>query len=432
MINKINFNSARQVRFQGNTNLLEKFKENLNKQEASQVNLSGSEAMANYNKPIVKNDNTAFKPLESIDNLILTDIPNPLTLEENAVETLSGEKILNSEGKLEAIVVKGEKTTKEYNIDTENKNITSVVERDNTTGMPVRKDFFGYKFNKFTSAVTQEFMPGTNKLAKETTFIEGVLSYTKMFDDEKGKIIENGFEDNGKIKWVKITDKKTGIMENYYLNDKNEIQYVDLYDRNFNMLKSIDYENGKVKKILNYNYKPIKNIYGITPDNIDVKPAELVEIPDAASLDGEKKLRSDNSIESITVKNGDNKTTYIMSLDGKNIREINEFNKDQQTKSVYFDETDGCHIREFKDGKPYQTTYYNSDKKLEGVIKFSQDDANKESKSIDYSSDGSYIRRYNEENHPEYGRLTLEFDKDKNLVSVNNENREVVEEKLKD
>ena len=292
MINKINFNSISPVRFQANTNLLEKFKENLNKQEASQVNLSGSEAMANYNKPIVKNDNTAFKPLESIDNLILTDIPNPLTLEENAVETLSGEKILNSEGKLEAIVVKGEKTTKEYNIDTENKNITSVVERDNTTGMPVRKDFFGYKFNKFTSAVTQEFMPGMNKLAKETTFNEGVLSYTKMFDDEKDKIIENGFEDNGKIKWVKVTDKKTGIMENYYLNDKNEIQYVDLYDRNFNMLKSIDYENGKVKKILNYNYKPIKNIYGITPDNIDVKPAELVEIPDAASLDGEKKLPS--------------------------------------------------------------------------------------------------------------------------------------------
>lgn len=86
MINKINFNSARQVRFQGNTNLLEKFKENLNKQEASQVNLSGSEAMANYNKPIVKNDNTAFKPLESIDNLILTDIPNPLTLEEKLLK----------------------------------------------------------------------------------------------------------------------------------------------------------------------------------------------------------------------------------------------------------------------------------------------------------------------------------------------------------
>ncbi len=432
MINKINFNSASQVRFQGNTNLLEKFKENLKKQDAAQVNLSGNEALANYNKPIIKNDNTAFKPLESIDNLIITDIPNPLTLKENDIETLSGEKILNSEGKLEAIVVKGEKTTKEYNINTENKNITSVVERDNTTGMPVRKDFFGYKFNKFTSAVTQEFVPGTNKLAKETVFNEGILSSTRMYDDEKDKIIGNRFADNGKLKEVEFTDKKTGITESYSLNDKNEIQYVDLYDRNFNTLKSIDYENGKIKKITNYNYKPIKNLYGITPDNIDVKPAEFVEIPDAASLDGEKKLRSDNSIESITVKNGDNKTTYIMSLDGKNIREINEFNKEQQTKSVYFDETDGCTIREFKDGKPYQTTYYNSDKKLNGVIKLSQGDENKPSKSIDYSSDGSYIRRYTEENHPEYGRLTLEFDKDKNLVSVNIENREIVEEKLKD
>ncbi len=431
MISKINFNNASDIRFQGNTNLLEKFKENLKNQNTSTVNLNGSEALSNYNKSIVKTNNNEFRPVENLDDLIIKDIPKPIKLHENAIETLSGDRILNSDGNLETIITKGDNTTKEYYIDTENKSITKVIERDNTTNMPIRKDIFGIQYNTLTSALTQEFVPGTNKIAKETLFNEGKVSSIKLFNQNDNKIIENRFGNNETVNWIDITNNKTGITESYTLNSKNGIEYLNLYDKNFNTLKNIDYEDGKIKKITNYNYKPIKNIYGITPENINIKPADLVKIPDIITLDGEKKFRSNNSLESITVKDGDNKTIYLMSLDGKNIETINEFNKGNLIKSTYFNDDSSCNIKEFKNGKQYQTTYYNSFNKLDSVIQFSENDDKKLEKYIDYSSDGSFIRRYSEENNPEFGRITLEFDENKNLIKINNENRETIEEDLK-
>lgn len=431
MINKINLSNLCNIKFQGNTNLLDKFKENLSQNPSSQVNLNGSDALANYNKPIVKKEIKDVEIAENINDLIINDIPKPIILKGDELETLSGEKVLNSEGKLEAIVVKGENTSKEYYLDDENKKISSIIERDNKTGNPVRLDYFGALYNKLTSATTQEFDPETGKLVKEALFGEGNLSCVRIFDEKNNKMIENSFgSDSSKLRWVEIRDNKTGITTNYSLDENKKIDFAYVRDLNYNTIKDAKFKDGKIDKVTNYEYKPLKNIYGITPDNITLKPSEPVEKPDVSKLDGEKKMRSNNTLEAITVKNGDIKTEYLMSIDGKTVTEIKEWNKDKQTKEVYFDEDGNSRVKEFVDGKAAKVTYFNNLNQLNSVIDIQNADDGEFKKIIEYSADGSYIIQYKEDNHPKFGNIVLQFDENKNLISINNDNK-VISEKLK-
>lgn len=431
MINKINFSNLSSIKFQGNTNLLDKFKENLSQNPSSQVNLNGSEALANYNKPIVKKEIKDIQIAENINDLIINDIPEPIILKGDELETLSGEKILNSEGKLDAIVVKGENTSKEYHIDNENKKISSIIERDIKTGNPVRLDYFGSLYNKSTSATTQEFDPETGKLIKETFFGEGNLSSVRIFDEKNNLTIENSFGSDSKLRWVEVRDNKTGVTTNYSLDENKKIDFVHVRDLNYNTIKDARFKDGKIDEVTNYEYKPLKNIYGITPDSITLKPSKPVEKPDVNKLDGEKKMRSNNTIEAITVENGGIKTEYLMSIDGKSVTAIKEWDKDKQTKEVHFDEDGSSSVKEFIDGKKAQITYYNPLKQLDSVVDWLNTDDGEYKKIIDFSADGSYIREYREDNHPEFGNIVLQFDENKNLISIQNDNK-VIAEKSKD
>ena len=202
MISKINLTGANAVRFQGNTNLLEKFKENLKTQDNTQVSLNGSEALANYNKPAVKTGSENLKPAENIDSMIIKNIPEPVVLTGDEAQTLTGEKILDGNGKLEAITVKGEKTSKDYIFDKESGKVESITERDNETGLPVRQDYFGSKYNTKTSATVLEFKAGTDKIAKETSFNEGKPIHITEYKDNEEKVIDNSLSDSGKLSYI--------------------------------------------------------------------------------------------------------------------------------------------------------------------------------------------------------------------------------------
>lgn len=427
MINKINFCNTNNIKFQG-TNLLDKFKENINQNPNAQVNLSGNEALANYNKPIVKNEIKDVQIQANINELIINDIPKPITLTGDEYENLKGEKVLNSDGELEAIVVKGENTSKEYYVDNENKKISSIVERNIKTGNPVRIDYFGALYNKYASATTQEFNSETGKLTKETFFGEGKLSSIRLFDDKNNQTIENSFaSDSSSIKWIEVRDNKTGMSTNYSIDENQNIRYADIHDLNYNEIKDAEFEDGKLTEIKNYEYKPLKNIYGITPDIIKIKPSERVEKPDVSKLDGEKKMRSNNTLEAITVKDGEIKKEYLISIDGKSVTVIKEWNKDKQTKEVHFDEDGSSSVKEFTDGDTAHVTYYNPLKQLESVIEWQKTDDDELKKIIEYSADGSYIRQYREDNHPEFGNIVLQFDENKNLISIKNDNKVTAE-----
>lgn len=429
MISKVGLENIHHVGFQGNTNILDKFRETLKTESANNnVNLSGNEALANYNKPIIKNDSNTLKPAENIESFIIKDFTEPIKLKGDEINTLGGERIFNDEGKLEAIIVKGDKTSKEYIVDTDANKITEIIERDNETGFANRIDYFGIKYNENSSGTVQEFIPHTNKLKKESNFNEEKLNFVKIFNDDKN--IENYFESDGKLSWINVKDNKTGLTTHYVVNDAKQIKYADIEDENYNSLKEISYDKGKITEVIENKYRPIKNIYGITPDNIPLKPAVFVEAPEISKLNGEKKFNSDGTLKHVTTTDGNKKTEYIISYDGKRVKEIKEFNNEQKTKEIYFNEAGNTNIKEYKDGKIYKTTFYTKSKQPDCVMEYTADE--KVSKIVDYYKDGTSIRKYMEEGNPQYGYINMCFDKDKQLTAVVIKNTETTTTKYDD
>ena len=412
MIGKVSFNSINTASFQGNSNILDKFKENLNLPEAVPANLNGNEALGNYNIAAVNKKD--FN--EEAKKLVIADIPEPIRLSGNEIESLNSEKIYNSDGKLGIIVVKGDKTSKEYYVDDDTHRIEQVIERDNESGMPVRTDSFGFLYNKDVSATVGEFYPGTNKLAKETYFTEGSLSGVKRFDDDK--IVSNEFDKSGKLDYITVTDRKTGMITEYNLNDKGNVEEFSTRDELFTRTKSTEIVDNKIGETREFKSEPIENIYGITPDNIDLKPSEFIEKPDISKLEGEKKFRSDNSLESIIVKDGDKKTEYFTDIKG-NIEEIKFYSNEKLSKSIGYRIDGGSIVTDFSDDKTSKTTYFNKDRQVNLII-LRDDEEGNIIKSADFTSDGRYLTSYEEENNPKYGKLYLKFDGDKNLISAEN------------
>ena len=121
-----------------------------------------------------------------------------------------------------------------------------------------------------------------------------------------------------------------------------------------------------------------------------------------------------------------------MDCDKKRSNEIKEYENDVQTKNIYTNDSGLLVIKDFKDGKLHKITFLNKSQKPASIMEYTGDKENNLKRTVDYAADGSYIRRYSEENHPEYGNITMEFDKDGSLISARTENREAVTEELKD
>lgn len=413
MINKIGFsgsNSTNSINFTSD-NLLEKFKQNT-PYLTTNVNMSGNEALAAYNAPMVKE---APKPLDSsVDEFVIKDIPSPATLKGDEIETLSGDRILNSEGKLQAIRVKGEDTSKEYYF--YKGKPASIITRDNNTGLPLRKDSF---FNNNQNSYVIEFDKNGSPHRK-FSFLDGKISDAKLIQDNK--IISNDyFFLKDQLMQVSVQDTNSGEMKRYYLDENGKVEEIaEFTDENLPPFKRTSFKDGKAQKAILLENKSLKNPYNITPDNISLKPSNKVEKPDVSKLDGEKKFRSDNSLESITVKDGDKKVVYEIDLSGKNVEEINTFNGEKLLQSVSFDEDGSVFVRDFEQEKQTKTTSYRANGSLEYICEFN--DKNEVSKTVDYSFDGKQVLKFTDNSNSDYGDLRMTFDKDKNLIELHNMN----------
>lgn len=422
MINKVSSYNAKGIKFQGNSNILDKFKENLkNYQINTPINLNGNEAIANYNKAIIVNENNIQRPEEKIEQFFIKETINPIILKGNEIETLSGERFTNENGDLEAIIIKGDKTSKEYIIDSDKKYISEIIERDNS-GNPVRIDRIDDIYNKNSSLYTFLFEPDSNKISKEVYFDEGKLSHITLFDNKTNKSVENSFDKAGNLISITLNDKNTGLTTHYLLDDKKQIKYIEVCDENYNTLRDLSYKDGKLEDMREYKYKPFNNYFGITPDNITLKPATFIEKPEIKSINGEKKFRPNGTLKSITTNNGDIKTEYLIDYSGKNVNQINELDKDKKIKSINFSEKGTSNIQEFKNEKLYKTTYYGQNQKPDCIIEYNEN--GDISRIVEYSTVGNYIRRYIEENNPEFGHINLKFNKDKALIGLDIQNKE--------
>lgn len=348
-INTVNFNG---------TNLLEKFKEKQNTQPEPAKELTetkGSEAIANYNKAAINTTPAILKDLKPAELV---------TLKGDEVETLEGEKVYNSYNSLEAIVQKGEKTTREYHF-LADKEIGELVEKDNETGKIIKEITFTNKDTQPSSSYIKEFDLQTG-MEKTTVFHDGKPSF--VVETKNGRERTIGFNEDGSVRLTSEYETSANAQKvTIYKNGKIEtIKYFN--DDGIVMKSKYAPDNGEVTQYT--NEKITVPDFDIQKIKEELKPADInsVKIPqNPQELQGEKRLRSNGTIESIELKEGDKTVEYKFDFDGKKILRGYEKINDKPVRDFSCD-YDGnvTSISEVGNGADI-STFFGKDGKIEGI-----------------------------------------------------------------
>ena len=103
-------------------------------------------------------------------------------------------------------------------------------------------------------------------------------------------------------------------------------------------------------------------------------PSELGKIElDPTKIDGEKKYRSNGTLESITVKDGNLERQYFMDYSGKKLKEINEIENGKDKKTITLNDTTPkvATILEYdNEGHPTKITSFDKDGNVSCISDF--------------------------------------------------------------
>lgn len=371
MINPVNLNV---INFKGSSNLLQQFKEKNNITVSAPANLStGTQALANYNKPVI-NDAKAFR--------FKVNISEPIKITPDCLETLNGVKVLNSSGNLNMVVIKGDKTTKKY-CTPDGKRVFFIKEFDNATGNIIRKDYIG---DNLQSGLIYTYDPKTGKNTGLTVYSDGgKLTYAAEMDSETMKIKKSAaYDDNGKPTAYYELDKQNSRVTHYAIKD-GKIDCTSIRDCDDKLIEKTKYYNGKPGETLKITNAPVINTSGRDMFSMKIQPCayETFET-DISKVNGAKKLYSDGSVESIIVTDGsktreynieDNKVNLIIEKtgdkitrqirltdDGKSVDNIMEYLDSDTTKTTYFinGKADGVEIFNLKTHERKGTRFYDN------------------------------------------------------------------------
>ncbi|MDR1327762.1 MAG: hypothetical protein LBJ74_05080 [Heliobacteriaceae bacterium] len=393
----------------GSSNLIQQIKNNQQPGAAPQENVSlqGSEALASYNAPLVQQDNL-------MDRINSIKPSEPVVLPEDFFAKLEGEKVLKSDGTLAAIVVKGDKTSKEYLPD---RGTYRFIERDNATGMLVKQANISKRQDgQYEEYWIDEFSNG--KQIKHTTFENGKPELIAEYPSERTRMV--CFHDAGKLSSYIEVNESTGLNEEYKFIS-GELYLKEVKDDAGRLIKSTNYTYGKSNLTEEFKYQPIQNTTGIDPKTIDLKPAEKVVYTDANfNQPGEKTFYSNGALETLTIRNGDKTTKLYFDITGKKCERAEESVNGNIIREIKMHE-DGkisVRIREYNEaGKELKQTYFWPDGALSSVSNYNPE-TEYAVKSADYSKDGWLKQYYECDGNAEADLLLMNFDKDGNLTRL--------------
>ena len=430
MVDFVNFS---QVNFKGSTNLIEQFKAKqaeTNTQtapEAKPITASGAEALSNYNKVAIKPADT--KPIagENIEEKIIAQIAElkpsePTKLDKDFVANLKADDVKNSDGLHSYYEEKNGNISKIYQI-FEGK-VNEILEVNNETGNKIRKEHI--KDNGVTTTII-EFNPETGHEIKYTSFNPETQKpdfISECSDDGQfRKSVSYG--ENGGIKYIHLHDDGIDGGQNiHYEFENGKLANSTSEAPDGTVLETHKYFNGKDVSVVKNKLYPVINNTGLDFSKLEMKPAELGNVElDPTKVDGEKKFRSNGTLESITVKDGNIERRYNMDYTGKKLGEIAETENGKDKRNIVFDEDSGKldYINEYgDDGKISQMTYFDKDGKVSDVANFNGTVL--EGKTVDeyFTPDGK-IKGFDISKNADNGgalEKSVRFDKDGNLVSV--------------
>ena len=285
------------------------------------VSFKGAEALSNYNKPNVIGFD---KSVLEVEPLV------PTIIEPDSIDSIEGEKIYGSNGKLYSIVNRVGATTVIYKASPEFDNmITSITTIDKKTGKIIKKQSNGIEDGKYASIDIYECDPVTGERTKYTSYEDGKLNYaskTIIKDSGLKQEIEYNypggfftvFESNEDSKFTKqyeFNKNKELNSITQFKNEKGEEEYSTI---NFYKGVAISFDQSKSEVLPNNMGIEILDDADVRP--ADIKPVDLSAYPD--SIEGEKTFYSNGSLESVTA--GD--LVYNYSPEG-DITHIDDGNK---------------------------------------------------------------------------------------------------------
>ena len=430
MVDFVNFS---QVNFKGSTNLIEQFKAKqaeTNTQtapEAKPITASGAEALSNYNKVAIKPADT--KPIagENVEEKVLAQIADlkpaePTKLDKDFVANLKADDVKNSDGLNSYYEEKNGNISKIYQI-FEGK-VNEILEVNNETGNKIRKEHI--KDNGVTTTIT-EFNPETGHEIKYTSFNPETQKpdfISECSDDGQfRKSVSYG--ENGGIKYIHLHDDGIDGGQNiHYEFENGKLANSTSEAPDGTALETHKYLNGKDVSVVKNKLYPVINNTGLDFSKLEMKPAELGNVElDPTKVDGEKKFRSNGTLESITVKDGNIERRYNMDYTGKKLGEIAETENGKDKRNIVFDEDSGKldYINEYgDDGKISQMTYFDKDGKVSDVANFNGTVL--EGKTVDeyFTPDGK-IKGFDISKNADNGgalEKSVRFDKEGELISV--------------
>lgn len=380
MVDFVNFS---QVNFKGSTNLIEQFKakqSETNTQsapEAKPITASGAEALSTYNKITVKPTGTKPATTENIEDKIIAQIAElkpsePTKLDKDFIANFKGDDVKTSNGSPAYYEEKNGNISKIYQV-FEGK-VNDILEINNETGNKIRQEHI--KDNGVTTMII-EFSPETGQETKFTGFNPETQKpdfISECSDD--GQFRKSvSYDENGGIKYIHLhNDGIDGGQNIHYEFQNGKLKSSISEAPDGTTLETHKYFEGKeISTIKNKQY-PVINTTGLDFKKLETVPSELGKIElDPTKIDGEKKYRSNGTLESITVKDGNLERQYFMDYSGKKLKEINEIENGKDKKTITLNDTTPkvATILEYdNEGHPTKITSFDKDGNVSCISDF--------------------------------------------------------------
>ena len=361
------------------------------------VVLTGVEALAVYNAPLLKNP-------EKLDIEPLV----PVIIMPEDFDSIEGEKIYTSEGKLHSIVQEDENTKTILKPADENeKMISSIVTTDKKTGNVIKEQKNFIKSDKYDEIYINEYSPETGKEIAETCYTDGKpygASKTVYKTNNETVVVSQNFEDNeySVSKFSKKPDESI-----YVTFDKNKQLKAASEHKNKDMKQSgidVDFYNGGMISIRRYEEITVPNNFGTDKLNdSELVPAESYKLDfDVKGLDGEKTHYSNGAIETNSFERNGAKVKAYFEPDGSLSK------LELADKTISFDGENQKIKENLADNKVKTTTLYDDGAKKVRV------ESDKEFKEASFGKNGkpdAYYEGSIDENGEDNNALSLYFNK---------------------
>ncbi len=409
MVDSINFSS---VNFKGSTNLISQYKTKQSDNNSSTtpvdkpVTASAADALSAYNKVGVIKPTELPKTEANAEEKALASVADLKPTEPTKYE-IKGEEVKSSDGINAYYEEKNGDISKIYNV--YDGKVYRFIEVNNQTGNKIKEE--NIEENGNTSSI-REFDPETGKEIKSTFYDDKTGNLEYVVDSSNGDLTRSiAYDENGKVKNIVLVDDGVDGGANIcYSFENGKLARRTVENKDGEVQELNRYVGGKEISSVKPKLYPVINTSGIDYSKIDLKPSELGNVElDPSKVDGEKKYRSNGTLEKVVVKDGNLVRTYNMDYTGKKLGEIVESENGIDKRAISLGD-DNAEVKLIED--------FDSKGMLQKLTSFEHGKPKRVMDTDDSAVtffDNGKIQILQEWNSPGLGNV-FEFDKDGNLI----------------